>query len=293
MIAPNQTREAPRATALTRLLVPIDDSRASASAIELVAWIAERTRRESMRPGAVEIDVLHVVNVAEATGQWVTDLGGLLGREPLVVSEAYAALARERGRRLVDEAVARCRQLGATATGHLEIGNVVESICRRSADSDLLILGLRGESSERFAREAGRTEVVVARAPISTLVVPAGLERIDGIALGYDGSDGSHRALEISLRLASALMVPVQAFAVGLPQVDFAPVRSIVPSGIAFTTHHFPGDPHEVLPAQAARHGCNVLALGYRGRSRLKDTFLGRTTEWLIGNVDLGILAAR
>jgi nucleotide-binding universal stress UspA family protein len=293
MPGPNQTPGASGAVAVTRLLVPIDDSRASASAIELAAWIAERTRQETTPPPTVQIDLLHVVNVAEPTGQWLADLGGLFGREPRVVSEAYATLARQRGARILDDAVARCREAGAIATGHLEVGNVVDSISRRGADADLLILGLRGESGERFAREAGRTEMVVARAPISTLVIPAGLERIEGIALGYDQSDGSHEALAMAVRLATALMVPIQAFAVGLPDVDFAAARKLVPPGVAFTSHHFTGDPHEVLPAQAVRHRCNVLALGYRGRSRLKDTLLGRTTEWLIGNVDLGILAAR
>ena len=166
---------------------------------------------------------------------------------------------------------------------------------RRAARTDLVVVGLRGESGDRFPwHEAGTTERIVARVPVSTLVAPATMDRIDAIALGYDGSEGSRRALEATVRLARLTNVPVHVIAVGHPDEDFAEVeRELSAGGIAYATHHVDGQPREALPAEAKRHGCNVLALGYRGRSQLKDTFLGRTTEWLIGKVDMGLLVAR
>ena len=47
------------------------------------------------------------------------------------------------------------------------------------------------------------------------------------------------------------------------------------------------------FPAIAKELGCDLIALGYRGRSRVRDIFLGRTTEWMIGQVPIAILVAR
>jgi nucleotide-binding universal stress UspA family protein len=236
-----------------------------------------------------------VVGVTHVSGKWIEDLSGLLGFEPVVVPQQVETFYRERGQKMLDAVLDRCRTAHVPAKASLVTGNVVETICSHGASSDLVVMGLRGETEERFPGQGGgTTERVVRHAPVSTLVVPGAMNRIHAIALGFDGSEGSRRALRATAHLAELLGVDVHAIAVGAPADDFSEVESqLAPLAVKVTTHRVDGEPQEALPYEAAKHGCDLLVLGYRGRSMLKDIFLGRTTEWLIGQVDMGILVAR
>ena len=289
----------------TRLLVPIDESPWSASAVDLAFWIAgqSRTRYEAAlvadpaRPARspVEIEALHVVGVTQVSGRWIEDMAGLLGFEPVVVPEQVEAFYRHRGQKLLDAVRARATAAAVPARSTLVTGNVVDTICAHAASSDLIVMGLRGETEERFPGQGGSvTERVVRKAPVSTLVVPQGMARIRSLALGYDGSDGARRALRSTAHLAELLGADVHVICVGVSPPDLGQAEEQLRSvGVRVALHRVDGEPQEALPNEAVRNGCDVLALGYRGRSALKDIFLGRTTEWLVGQVDLGILVAR
>jgi nucleotide-binding universal stress UspA family protein len=289
----------------TRLLVPIDESPWSASAVELALWIGEqsRARYESALvadPAApsrspVELEALHVVGVTQVSGRWIEDLTGLLGFEPVVVPQQVEAFYRERGQKLLDAVLARASAAAVPARGTLVTGNVVDTICAHAASSDLVVMGLRGETEERFPGQGGATtERVMRRAPVSTLVVPQGMSRIRSVALGYDGSDGARRALRATAHLAELLGADVHAICVGVAPPDLGEAEEQLRSvGVKVTVHRIDGEPQEALPNEAAKNRCDLLALGYRGRSAIKDMFLGRTTEWLVGQVDMGILVAR
>ena len=289
----------------TRLLVPIDESPWSASAVELALWIAgeARTRYQAALladtttggRSPVEIEALHVVAVAQVSGRWIEDLTGLLGFEPVVVPQQVEAFYRERGQKRLDAVLARASAFAVPARGTLVTGNVVDTICARAASSDLVVMGLRGETEERFPGQGGATtERVMRRSPVSTLVVPQGMGQIRSIALGYDGSDGARRALRSTAHLAELLGTEVHMICVGLAPSDLGEAEELLrAAGVRVTVHRIDGEPQEALPNEAAKNGCDLLALGYRGRSAIKDMFLGRTTEWLVGQVDMGILVAR
>jgi nucleotide-binding universal stress UspA family protein len=295
----------------TRLLVPIDESPWSGAAVGLAFWIAQQSRdryqsalvadaasENRAHPGKrspVEIEALHVVGVTHVSGRWIDDLSGLLGFEPIVVPAQVEAFYRERGKKLLDAVLERARTAAIPATQTLVTGNVVDTICAHGAASDLIVMGLRGETEERFPGQGGATtERVIRYAPVSTLVVPQGMARITAIGLGYDGSDGARRALRATAHLAELLGAQVHAICVGDAPPDLGEVEEQLTSlGVGVTVHRVDGEPREALPNEALKNGCDLLVLGYRGRSAIKDIFLGRTTEWLVGHVDMGILVAR
>lgn len=274
---------------VTTILVPIDDSRWSRGAAALARWLAARPEAE------VRVTGLHVVNVTQVRGRFLEDLAGLLGFEPVVVPDRVEKHFLDLGRKLLDAFAAACAAEGVACETVLEQGNVVDRIVHHAAAHDLVVLGLRGETEERFPGQGGGTaERVLRRVPTTTLVAPADLRSLSGVVLGYDGSAGANRALVATARLVELARVPVHAVYVGdeAEAVDLEPVRQRL-GDAALTTAVVPGEPQEVLPAEAARLGYDLLALGYRGRSRIKDIFLGRTTEWLVGHVDIGVLVAR
>ena len=151
----------------TRLLVPIDESPWSLSAVDLALWIAgqSRTRYEAAlvadpaRTGParspVEIEALHVVGVTQVSGRWIEDMAGLLGFEPVVVPEQVEAFFRDRGKKLLDAVRGRATAANVPTRSTLVTGNVVDTICAHAASSDLVVMGLRGETEERFPGQGG------------------------------------------------------------------------------------------------------------------------------------------
>ena len=127
----------------TRLLVPIDESPWSASAVDLALWIAgqSRTRYEAAlvadparaARSPVEIEALHVVGVTQVSGRWIEDMAGLLGFEPVVVPEQVEAFYRDRGQKLLDAVRARATTAAAPVRGTLVTGNVADTICAHAA----------------------------------------------------------------------------------------------------------------------------------------------------------------
>jgi len=275
-----------------RILVPLDDSDWSRSAAQLALWLADRS------PDAVTVTGLHVINVTQSRGAWLEDLAGHLGFEPVIVPEKVEQTFRERGEALINEFEGQCQTLGITFQTELVVGSVVDRIVHHGDHHDLLVMGVRGETETRFPGQGGgTTERVLRRASISVLTVPRHQRGLTGIALGYDGSDGAARALNTVRHLSELAALPVHVFFAteGAPEgvsVQEA-ISRLEATGVQAIGSEVIGRPEDALPAGARAAGCDLLALGYRGRSQLKDIFLGRTTEWLVGKLDMAILVAR
>ena len=275
-----------------RVLVALDGSRWSDGAADAALWLAENAG------DAIRLSALHVVNVTRVRGRWLEDLGGLLGLEPVVVPEAVEAYFKARGEEVLKTFVDRAADRGATVHTILDQGGVVERVAHHGGTADLVVLGVRGETEEDLTGLGGTTvERTLRHLTASALVVPGPLPAITGIAVGVDGSPGAARGLLAAAHLAELVPVPLHLIHVGDHAPDPDPLeeaRAVLDGrSVQIFTHRTDGEAHEALPAEAARLGCNVLALGFRGRSHLKDVFLGRITEWMVGRVDLALLIGR
>ncbi len=241
---------------------------------------------------------LHVINVAQAQGAWLEDLAGHLGFEPVIVPEKVEQTFRVRGQALIDEFVEQGTARNITHRTELVVGSVVDQIVHHGDHHDLLIMGVRGETETRFPGQGGGTaERVVHKASISVMTVPRHQLALTGIGLGYDGSDGAARALNAVRHLSEIACLPVHVFFATQGAPEGVAIQEALDrlegTGVSAIGSEVIGRPEDALPAAAAAAGCDVLALGYRGRSQLKDIFLGRTTEWLLGTLDIAILVAR
>ncbi len=276
----------------TRMLVPIDESTWSQAALDTAIDLAQRARLP------VSLHLLHVVNVTTIQGRLVEDLSALLGLEPVLVPQKVAALYRARGQALLDAALARAAHAGVSATATLDQGAVVDCIVKHGNPADLVVMGSRGDTEQRFPGQGGGTaDRILRRGHFPTLITTDRAIQLRRVALAYDGSVGADLALALCLRLASLVELEVVALhiAPSPPQPDpLAPALArLTEAGVVVHARHATGEARDALPAQALAAGCDVLALGHRGHAALKDIFLGRTTEWLVGGVNLGLLVAR
>lgn len=276
-----------------RVLVPLDGSRWSDAALEAALGVATAARAAGETTD-LSLDLLHVVSATALTGDLARDLAGLLGVEPVVVPRAIEEALRRNGRKVLNRAAQRCEAAGVAHTQQLEVGAVVDVVVKRSAEATLVVMGSRGETEARQPGTGGGTaERILKRLHAAALVVSTAPRTFDRIAVGVDGSDGSLAALTEAGNLARAVGGAVVGIHVadgsGTGPLEQAQARVQVP----FETRVTQGVVHEALPAAARDARCEVLAIGYRGHSQLKDWLLGRTTEWLVGRTELALLIAR
>lgn len=276
----------------TSILVPIDESRFARHATTQAIALAARAG------GAVTLTGLHVVNVTRLRGRFLQDLAGLLGAEPMVVPERVESHFVERGERLLAAFAAQAEAAGVPHRTLLDRGAVVSRLVHHAASHDLLMMGVRGETEEEFPGQGGGTaERVVRNLETDALMLSGEGDLAADVAVGFDGSDGSVLALRAAARLVERTGGVVHVFHVSEEPPTPDPLdearRLLVELRATGKLSRIDGEPHEALPAAAAAAGCGTLAIGYRGRSQLKDIFLGRTTEFLLGKVRLALLVAR
>lgn len=271
------------------ILLPLDKSRCAQAAQKVALQLA------AARPGS-QVVALHVVNLKPGSGNFLEDLPGRLGFEPAVVPGEIARDARKEGQALLDAAIAAGREAGVAVEGTLEVGPVARTILRHSRLADLVIMGLRGETEERFAGQGGEMIAwLPARLSTPFMMLPQGVERLERVAIGYDGSLSAQHALRAARTVLNGTDMPVDALYVSRDGsggevldevVEALPERTV-------TKHVVKGaDPHTALVQEAGKLGVSVLALGFRGKNKLKDFLFGTTTERIAIQGSLGVLVA-
>lgn len=244
-----------------------------------------------------ELTALHVVNVVPPSGNIIKDLPGHLGFEPAIVSQEVGETHDEAGRQILGELKVLAQQRGLEVTTVLEHGAVVERAVHWAEKFDLVLLGLRGETEARFPGQGGAScHNIVAQTSRPTILAPAGVDRISGVALGYDGSDGAKHAISAIRPLVHPMGWPVHAIHVssdGEGADVLSEVAEQLPDGTDVHTHAVAGDSvHQALAKAADDNQANMLALGFRGQSPMKDFLFGSAAEYIVSNTKLVVLVS-
>ena len=273
-----------------RILVAIDESDFSRSAAKVAVDLA------STLPGA-ELTALHVVNVVPASGNILKDLPGHLGFEPAVVSKEVSEQHERQGAAVLAHVKTAATEAGIEVRTVLEHGSVVDRIVHWAAPYDLLILGIRGETEARFPGQGGGSvHNVLAGINTPALLIPAGQTTLRSIALGYDGSEASKNAVRAIAGLAGKARLAVHAIYVtgdGRGGEVLAEVDAALPN--ADVHHHVVSSEeavHTALARTAQEAGADVLAMGFKGQSPLKDFLFGSSTEYISQQTELALFIA-
>jgi nucleotide-binding universal stress UspA family protein len=259
------------------ILVPVDASTFSTAAGAVAIQLAKGI------PGA-RVTALHVVNVRVASGNLLRDLPGHLGFEPAVVSAEVASEHMEQGKRALQAFAARAEAQGVTVHQEMRAGQVPTVISDVAADADLVVMGLRGETEEKFPGQGGRLAALLpGQVGTPLLLVPQNMEEIHGVALGYDGSTGAKHAVRALRSFAEPLGLPVHGIFVASSADEQAGVLRELEEKLSPLTVHrhrvVGDDPHAAILDVARREGAEVVALGFTGRSKLRDFAFGTLGE--------------
>jgi len=273
---------------ISSLLIATDGSAYADVAAECSAWLATRL--------AVPITVLYVMDARRLAGHFIKHIAEVLESSPSEgLTDRVRHYYRRQGLEALKRVVSICEGYGVTCQTNLKTGNVVKVIADEAAQTDLLVIGERGEDEEFESGFLGSVSEKLVR-KVNRPVLLTGLQfRGFGKALlAYDGSEGARAAMKMLARLAVALEMDVDAVQLigeGESPTALKEVASYFKDyPLHLSTHYLTGDSHSVIIDHAKEIGCDLMVMGAYENWVADSMALGTTTDYLIRNSPVPVL---
>jgi len=276
------------------ILLPIDGSTYSKAVLEYGIHLGKALNATLRVLTIVDIR-LYEWNISAGSDSFV----------PVVTSTAFQEetqkMLQQKSKAIMDKAQSILRKSGLSYEAETVNGIPADEITDRSKISDLIILGARGEYERWGSHDLGATVEVAARQiskPI--LLVDKTFTPFQRILCGYNGSDASNRALQISAYLAKELQLLLQVLAVGVSDEERSALlkeagKYLEPYDIEFQLRHEAEHSavDALINARSVAPFDMLLSIGSFGHSRLREAILGSTTVQIMRKAAKPILLAR
>ncbi len=276
------------------ILLPIDGSTYSKSVLEYGIHLGKALNATLRVLTVVDIR-LYEWNMAAGSDSFV----------PVVTTTAFQEetqqMLKKKAEAILDKAKEMLIKSGLTFEFETFDGIPADEITDRAKISDLIILGIRGEYERWGRHELGATVEIVARQTSKpVLLVDKIFTPFKRILCGYNGSDASNRALQLSAFLSKELQMLLQVLVVSSVDEE----RNILlneagkylePYDIEFQLRHEADNSavDALINARASAPFDVLLAIGSFGHSRLREAILGSTTVQIMRKAAKPILLAR
>jgi len=280
---------------MTPILVCTDGSRYAPSVYQHARWAAERL--------GAPVEVLHIIE--RRTTPDARDLSGSIGfdandellEELTRLDEAQARVARLRGEAILNDAREKLDWPGVTLTQRH--GSLVEALAQAEAGASLVVIGKRGEHVDFSKGHLGSNlERVIRSATIPVLVAAREFRPLGRCLIAFDGGPSALKAVEHAARQPLLRGLECHMVAVGSPGGALARSLEIAATALRgaggeVTADLLPGDADEVIAAEVAGRGIDLLVMGAYGHSRVRRFILGSTTTHLIRTCQVPVLIFR
>ena len=281
---------------LKNILVPIDGSRKSHTAVDYGMWLAQAFNGKLLAQ--------HVIDAVLVEGTLFHDISDSLSVEPyLDFPTRMREILEERGKSMLDEFGRKCEAKKVAHESVLDMGVVSDEICRRALLSDLVVMGGRGTSDDARPGILGRTaDSVTRRCSRPVLVCNDPFKPIQKPLLAYDGSQRASAALELATEFCTELGVPLTVLHVARsdkgtdPDTDpvlTAAKEYLSPYAVDVTFRLDKGYPEERIIQQLTHDDYDVLFIGAYGHRRIIEMVLGSTTEYVLRKSPCPVLLKR
>lgn len=277
---------------IKHMVIGLDGSTCGAAAEHLAIELAAKL-------GACARGV-HVLDAAFLQGAFVSDISGAMGFEPFLRLQAQVEQSlHELANLLKDRFTGLCEQAGIKHRFVLLHGGVVEKLCEEAQTADLLVLGQKGVGAPQHPQFLGpNTARLLRRCPVPVLIVPEHASLPRKPLAGFDGSAKAFRALHLAGEVCSALDVPLHVVTLG---TDNAAASALLeraatfmePFAVKATFSFERGEATEQVllsMLDPAKH--DFLFMGAHGHSRVIETVLGSTTEYVTRRSPVPVLCA-
>jgi nucleotide-binding universal stress UspA family protein len=288
-----------RSDPLRRILVATDFSETASLALDRALDLA--------RAHGSEIALVHVMQ---------PELPPLAAPEMVAIPPNYEEVLREACEEGLKQAAERVRDVGLVVTRHLEIGRAAQTVteCAKRLEADLILVGTRGNTGFKHLLLGSVAEEIVRTARRPVLTVHPGddrsIEPVRAILFPTDFSPAADHALSTATRLLASsrdariillhafqiapTVVPLGGFGGGVAPMLVENAQELAedataPAAEALRARGFEvevvverGDTAEVVTELAAAREVDLIVMGTRGHSKLRQLLLGSTAERVV-----------
>lgn len=274
------------------MVVGVDGSTHGAAAERLAIQLAAKL-------GAC-VRGVYVLDTAFLHGAFISDISGAMGFEPFLRLQAQVEQSlADLGEILKDRFTSLAQQYGVSHRFLVVHGGVLEKLCEEAQTADLLVLGQKGVGAEQHPQFLGPNAArLLRRCPVPVLIVPERAELPQRPLAAFDGSPKAFRALHLAGEMCFALGVPLKVVTLGTDEA-IASARLeqagsyLEPFKVEASFTWERGEAVEqVLLAMLDPAEHDFLFMGAHGHSRIVETVLGSTTEYLTRRSPVPVLCA-
>jgi nucleotide-binding universal stress UspA family protein len=187
---------APQKSSIKRILVALDGSPASMSALAKSVELAIRLNAELVGLFVEDINLLRASHLSFS--REIGFLGGGFRHLDALELERQLRVQAGRARRLMERIT---RESKLPTMFRVVRGSVAEEILNAGEAADLLVLGKTGRSFPGFRRSGSTVRSVVVRRPGMTLIWHDHGPETRPVVLIYDGGESGEKALEVAVSL--------------------------------------------------------------------------------------------
>jgi nucleotide-binding universal stress UspA family protein len=282
-----------------KIIALIDGSIYGQSVCDLAAWVAKRS--------GLPVEVLHVLGrrdtsstPADFSGNLSIDESEALLSELAGLDAQKARLAHQRGRLILDQALARLQVAGlAGASTKLRNGDLIEAVHEFEADADYIVIGKRGEAADFAKLHLGSNLERVARVARKPVLVAArAFTPIERVMVAFDAGTSARKAVS-HIAYGSLLKgPPIQLLMAGSDsrenQDQLGQASGLLRNaGYEVEARILPGEADAVIAREVQERNIDLLVMGAYGHSRLRNLIIGSTTTEMIRSCKIPILLFR
>jgi nucleotide-binding universal stress UspA family protein len=277
---------------IKNVLIPLDGSEHSKTALEYAVWITEKFDGTLFGQ--------HIIDTISIEGTFFHDISGSLGFEPyLDFSTKMREVLEERGKTILDNFAEHCRQKGIRHQTFLGMGLIANEICERSKVADLVVIGHRGVNEEFSTGLLGTTaESITRKCPRPIFVSTKRFQNINRPLLAYDGSQRASTAMESAAEFCSLLHLPLTVLTIAkeksLAEGILQQAKSYLHSYAIETRFEIDrGYPEQKIIDYLTNFDYDLLFIGAYGHRRIIEMVLGSTTEYVLRNTPCPVFLNR
>lgn len=265
---------------IKRILIPLDGSEYSETAVEKGIRMASRTGAEIHGLGIIdEPKILH----AEARP---------VGTDEIVERKQKTMLAhaREKVDGFMVSLQKHCKERSVKSKVHIESGDPAQVIIETAHRHDMIVMGQ--ETSFKFMTQekpCDTMDEVLKASPRPVLIVPKILQEGEGICVATDGSNGASRAVQMYQLMGLSGKRTIKILSVHKDAIIAAKNCEEVEKyfkahNIKCSMHPAVTDEHpwDYLLNFIEKEMPQVIVMGAHGTSGLKEIFVGSVTKDLI-----------
>ena len=284
---------------MRKMLAFIDGSIYNDSVCDHVIWAAAGNQSDvslfNVIEGASDVDVPSNFSGslgAEAKNKLLSELSEL--------DQKRSKLAQKKGRLILDLARERLIHSGLKKVEtHLRNGDFVTTVTEYQDNSDLIIIGKRGEAADFAKLHLGSNlERLIRSTNKPVLVAARSFTPIKKVLVAYDGGHSSYGAIEYIASKKPYSELECQIVIVGEKgsrghKQSIHAENLLKKAAVDYQIFHETGEPERVISDHVENHGIDLLVMGAYGHSRIRNLIIGSTTTQMIRSCLVPVLLFR